>query len=81
MRIVADSSSEDYFELKFEGEVKIFLDGRELKHVIMADDSLGTIEKFATDKDGNFVVQGDVVVTEFLIGNVKIEGTPRNDRL
>lgn len=59
-------------------KVRVFLDGREMKDVVMADPGLGEIKRAVKTAKGNFVLtaDGQEVMYETLKGRVRWEAIP-----
>lgn len=58
--------------------VGVTLDGVEQSKVLTADELTREVKRYATDRDGNLVLNGDEVETETLQGFVKIHLTPKH---
>lgn len=60
-------------------DVRVFLNGEEVKHVAEADDEAGFVVLFPKDAEGRFIVRGEELVRERLEGDVRVEvKTPRS---
>ena len=49
-----------------------FLNGKELKNCIIADDEKGKAEVYKKDENGNYLIEGDKVATEIVYGKIEI---------
>lgn len=76
MRISCDERDSGYPTYIAHGErarkARVLLNGDDVKFCITADEELGEILVYSTDKDGRFVTQGDEAKTEWRRGRVQI---------
>lgn len=55
----------------------VFLDGKEIKDAIIADEEKGYIVRHRRDAQGNFIVVDDEIKTERIMGHVEIRSPNR----
>jgi len=75
MRVSADSKDPGYIEPGTRWNVKITLDGAEVRDVVTADSDEGFIVRHARDADGRLRLNGGHFVEERIDGTVTITTT------
>jgi hypothetical protein len=74
MRVSCDKGDPGYENfVRMGGRVRVLLDGIERSGVITADEEKRMIIMHKRDERGNFVLNGDELVTDVWNGNVHIE--------
>lgn len=68
----------DTYMRYFEDDLKIMLDGVEVRFCMEADDKIGYVVACVLDTNGNLVTDGDNIITEQREGVVKFIGTRRD---
>lgn len=75
MRVEGNTSSVDCWRMRFAQCPLILLDGKEIKHVIMADDEKGVVEIEVWENGKLKIdVENEVICTKILSGKVEIIG-------
>lgn len=77
MTLITTRDDETHWAWQYEGPVKVLLNGSEIQYVTEADDVAGYVLLLATDENGDFIVNGDEVVTKRRSGVVQIIGCRR----
>lgn len=51
---------------------EVWLNGEKVEHVIELDTTEGWVQKYVTNRDGEFILEGDEIKRETLTGEVKV---------
>lgn len=58
----------------------VYVDGKEVKYCVVADEEKGYVEFYKQDANGKFIREGDEIACERLDGYVEIKGEARRTK-